>query len=129
MVINEEIVYETNNYNGEHRNANKNITFMGRVEDFTAYKYSLFGQMTDINIWSRTFNAHEVLQWMECKMDEGGNVLDWKTAKWRSVELEEVSVDEEEVCIGGTKSFLSDQIKRETLITQTASVLMFLVEK
>ena len=54
--------------------------------------------MTDVNIWNRSLTDTEVMEWTQCKMDKGGNLLDWSTAEWTAFGLEEVWVDKEEIC-------------------------------
>ena len=60
--------------------------------------YSLFGAMTDTNIWNRSLSKTEVEQWSRCEMEAGGNLLDWTTAQWEAVGLQEVELGLTEVC-------------------------------
>ena len=43
---------------------------------------SLFGKMTDVNIWDRSLGLDEMAAWINCSSDEGGNVINWNTAEW-----------------------------------------------
>ena len=67
------------------------------------YSHSMFGAMTDINIWNRSLSQSEVEQWAQCELGSGGNLLDWTTAQWEAVGLQEVEMDKDEVCRNGGK--------------------------
>ena len=71
--------------------------FMGKYHE-NRYKYSVFGAMTDVNIWDRLMTQSEVEQWSRCELGAGGNMLDWNTAQWEAVGLQEEEVDIEKVC-------------------------------
>ena len=73
------------------------ISIMGYHEG-KKYTRSLFGAMTDINIWSRSLSQSEVEQWSRCEVGTGGNLLDWTTAQWESVGLHEEEVDKDKIC-------------------------------
>ena len=75
----------------------ENLVFMGWWR-FDKYIYSVFGEMTDINIWDRVLRRDEVRDWEECRIIGGGNKVDWSTASWVAVGLEEVVIEKEEVC-------------------------------
>ena len=80
----------------------KNLSFMGNSREGLyhgeGYGFSLFGAMTDINIWNRNLTESEVEQWSRCELGAGGNLLDWTTAQWKAVDLQELDLDELEVC-------------------------------
>ena len=90
-VINGDDVYEGLDFTADLRKVDKNLTFMGSMVD-KEYESSLFGRMTDINIWNRSFTEEDVMQWTKCEMKEGGDIVDWSTAQWKAVGLEEVMV-------------------------------------
>ena len=91
-ILNGVIVYEGEGYQEKYPNKNLNIMGekYGESENFT---HSLFGRMSDINLWNRTFSQKEVSTWEECKMERGGNIVDWKTAEWTAVGLDETLID------------------------------------
>ena len=84
-IVNGVLVYEGLDYQEHHEEKDKNLFFMGEKidnnENFTA---SLFGRMSDINLWNTTLSYREVTVWEECKLDKGGNIIDWETADWTS---------------------------------------------
>ena len=63
----------------------------------------MFGSMTDVNIWNRSLSQSEVEQWSRCELGVGGNLLDWNTAQWRAVGLQEEELDKQDIC--GKKKF------------------------
>ena len=72
---------------------------MGKYfQSLDEWKYSVFGAMTDVNIWNRSLSQSEVEQWSRCELGVGGNLLDWNTAQWEAVGLQEEELDKEEVC-------------------------------
>ena len=54
--------------------------------------------MADVNIWSRTLTAAEVELWNRCELEDGGDIVDWKKAKWTRTGLKEVDMDHQEIC-------------------------------
>ena len=38
------------------------------------------------------------MQWAQCRIKEGGNLVDWSTAQWKAFGSDEVMVNKEEVC-------------------------------
>ena len=96
-------------YQAPHTRTEVNISILGRqTEDGDSSP--MFGRMTDVNIWSRSFTEQESLAWTECEMREGGDLVDWSTAKWELVGLEEVQEEWKEVCRRreGARFVLSD---------------------
>ena len=80
-------------YNGEG-----GLNIMGMPLADGKYKMSMFGAMTDVNIWNRSLSQSEVEQWSRCELTEGGNILDWRTAQWRAVGLQEREINRDQVC-------------------------------
>ena len=61
----------------------KNLYIMGRQPGDDPKQYpSLFGKMTDVNIWDRPLGLEEMEAWINCTSGEGGNIVDWDTAEW-----------------------------------------------
>ena len=79
IIINGETVHRGGNYEAGHVDWNNDLVFMGNA-DKEGYTKSLFGEMTDVNIWNRSLTDTEVMEWTQCKMKKGGNLLDWSTA-------------------------------------------------
>ena len=103
--FNGKLIRNDRSYHGIIQHSDNNIRIMGKYypkEDL--YKYSMFGAMTDINIWNRSLTESEVELWTKCKLGSGGNLLDWSTAQWKKVRLEEMDIDEQEVCKGKTET-------------------------
>ena len=99
VYFNGKLIITDKNYIGFHKfTKNRNIQIMGHVLTDSKYKDSLFGAMTDLNIWSRSLSQSEVEQWSRCELGAGGNLLDWNTAQWEAVGLQEFELDKERVC-------------------------------
>ena len=76
---------------------NTNLSIMG-YPTMSSYSYSLFGKITDVNMWSHSLAVEEAVSWTLCRMKEGGNLVDWRTATWEARRLQEVQVEREVVC-------------------------------
>ena len=63
--------------------------------DKTRWHYSLFGKMTDIQIWDEVKLAKFMLDWVNCETDEEGSLLPWSTTWWELEDLFEVEVRKE----------------------------------
>ena len=117
IVMNGEIVGEERTEILNFGKTEENLGFMGwkRMDRFM---YSVFGEMTDINIWDRVLAPHEVRDWEECRNNVGGNKVDWRTATWVAVGLEEVVIEKEEICKHLTKhEIVVSDVKRNFLST------------
>ena len=80
-------------------NNTKPIELMGKKRNHGGtYKYSMFGAMTDVNMWNRTLAEQELKRWNKCELGIGGNLLDWNSARWEAVGLQETEVDIDKVC-------------------------------
>ena len=78
--------------------------------------------MSDINLWNKTLSNKEVSAWEECKLDKGGNIIDWETADWTSSGLEEVVINKKDLCEEIVDShFIASNIKRNFVDTQLLS--------
>lgn len=61
--------------------------------------YSMFGKMTDVNIWNYSMTVEEMKSWTNCKNKYGGgNVVNWETAEWTTWYLEVEILDKSELC-------------------------------
>ena len=43
---------------------------------------SLVGKISDFNAWLRPLTMKEMLDWTECHVQGGGELLDWETTEW-----------------------------------------------
>ena len=111
-------VSHRNDYSGYHSGnlTEGNVRIMGRYKD-NVYSESLFGAMTDINIWNQILSQTEVELWSRCELGAGGNLLDWSTAQWRVVRLEELEMERSAIC-GGL-------VRREELVLLSRARLTF----
>ena len=61
--------------------------------------WSMFGKMTDVNIWNYTMTVEEMNSWTNCiNTGGGGNVVNWEIAEWTTWDLEVENVDKSEIC-------------------------------
>ena len=90
---------DISDYKGGHMASDSNIRLMGaKWKYMQSYESSNFGAMTDVNIWNQSLTELEVEQWSRCELGAGGNLLDWDTAQWEAVGLQEEELDKEIVC-------------------------------
>ena len=52
------------------------------VADQDGSQGSLFGRMTDFQVWDRWMEPGELVDWVECRVEEEGNLVTWSTAHW-----------------------------------------------
>ena len=90
----------------------KNLSIMGKPST-SGYLYSMFGRMTDVNMWSRSLTEVEAVAWTLCRTMEGGDLVDWRTATWEARGLQEVQVEREEVCRERKDRLLVSEVKRD----------------
>ena len=43
---------------------------------------SMFGKMTDVNIWGRALTKRDMIQWTKCELEDQGDIISWIKAKW-----------------------------------------------
>ena len=84
-------------YKPDQSTLSNNLTIMA-LPFSHGFHRSLFGRMTDVNIWSHSFTNEEARAWTTCKTAEGGDMVNWASAGWRAIGLEEVQVERAEVC-------------------------------
>ena len=89
-----------------------NLTLMGYLTP-SGYAFSLFGRMTDVNMWSRSMTDEDAVSWTRCRRMEGGDLVDWRTATWEARGLQEVQVEREEVCRVKQERLLVSHVKRD----------------
>ena len=86
-------------YNGFHLKETGNVWMMGgEVTTGEVVWNSLFGAMTDVNIWNRSFSHTELVQWSRCELQTKGNILNWDVAHWNMVGLKKLEMKKDEVC-------------------------------
>ena len=90
----------------------QNISLLG-LDNKGGYTHSLFGRITDVNMWSRSMTEEDAVAWTMCRMREGGDLVDWRTATWEARGLQEVHVEREEVCKERQHRLLVSNIRRD----------------
>ena len=98
-VFNGRTVGRLENYAGDHFNMTNNLSLLGWRLTGPAYKWSAFGALTDLQIWDRLLGEEEVEQWSRCELGAAGNLLDWNTAQWEVVGLQQFQMGKDEVFI------------------------------
>ena len=128
VVMNGETVLFDPKYGLEHNMFDKNLRIMGYPTK-DGYESSLFGRMTDVNIWRQCFTEDEAKAWTNCDANGKGDLLDWRTASFTELlstsKLEEVVADQGEVCRRRTVPglFLFDVKRSVEYVTKVASIL------
>ena len=96
--FNGEILKEYNNIDSNLKeDENKSLILMGYLKDGKYYQ-SMFGAMTDVNIWNSALQQSKVGQWSRCELGVGGNLLDWAGARLDTQGLKQTQVDKSVVC-------------------------------
>ena len=76
----------------------KNLMLMGACFGKFGCTYSMFGQITDVNIWDNVLTEEEIINWMTCLYSSGGNVINWEQESWTETGLEESTIEDQQVC-------------------------------
>ena len=76
--MNGDIVLEANTFY-DHSHVADSLTMMNGTKEESNLN-ALFGRLTDVNIWSRSLTDDEAKAWTLCKMKDGGDLVDWRTA-------------------------------------------------
>ena len=85
IILNGMLVYEGLNYQGDHEEIDTNFHIMGNNQRIRGnYTHSLFGRMSDVNIWNRTFSQQEIASWEQCHMESGGNIFNYSPINIRN---------------------------------------------
>ena len=66
------------------------------TEDY--FTNSLFGKITDINIWNKTLLPNEIKSWNNCDGNWKGNVLEWEPELWKAKGFIKTNVDICNIC-------------------------------
>ena len=77
------------------------------------YGLSMFGKITDINIWNKSLKPDEVINWSQCKGNLYGNIIDWVPTYWEVKGFREDNINKVDLCSNhddNHKIFLSDPI-------------------
>ena len=77
-------------------------TFAQPEDTFTG---SVFGKLTDFNLWNYNLNKKDILEWEKCGTKKG-NIVDWDKSKWRVMNLKETLVEKQDLCIKEKKAHL-----------------------
>ena len=101
-MLNGEVMFLFEDYNQQHINLTKNLVLMARPSPGGGFDMSMFGRISDVNIWSRELTEIDVHAWTNCDMLEGGDMVNWRTATWDTKGLEEVQLEREKVCKQGS---------------------------
>ena len=62
------------------------------------YTSSTFGELSDVNMWNRSFTLDEIRDWTECKMNDAGNIIDRVNAEFDSLGFREVFEERAKIC-------------------------------
>ena len=75
-----------------------NITFMPKGYDWP--NWTGLDKITDINIYNKTLDNNEILNWTKCVDDKGleNKIVDWISAKWTSKGVLTGTVNKSDVC-------------------------------
>ena len=117
VVMNGETVLIDNEYTSIHHKSNESLTIMALPEPY-GYSSSMFGRMTDVNLWSRSLTEGEAEAWtgVDCQSAEssgGGDLVDWGTAAWRMSGLKEGTVERGQLCRMVFPRYLVNPVKSQ----------------
>ena len=74
LLVNSQSVFRTLHYQGQHRAANgENLLLMGRFKK-GKFEHSMFGSLTDVNIWDSNLSLEEIKQWKSFSPTVRGNI-------------------------------------------------------
>ena len=78
---------QTRGYYGVFLNGQKSLEFPGLTTDYASPVpllngrcccAPLHGSLTDLNVWSSVLAEEEVAAWSDCRVGQGGDVVDWR---------------------------------------------------
>ena len=110
--INEKNVFVSNSYTIKYR-GNYNLVLMN---DGAFWGGSpMHGKMTDVNVWRRVLTDKEIHHWEECKSSEGGDLVNWETARFNLTAGISQTVEDKEkyICFHKTSGKIYKTIKSE----------------
>ena len=98
IILNGESVSEDIGY--KHKERKKNLlAIMGTYRgNGNGYISSTFGEISDINMWNRSFTLNEMSDWTDCNMNDVGIIIDWANTELDSHGLHEVFVERAKMC-------------------------------
>ena len=108
--INEKNVLESNSYSIKYE-GDHNIVLMN---DGAFWGGSpMHGKMTDVNVWSRVLTDDEIHHWEECQSDQGGDLVNWETARFNLTAGITQTVEDKEkyICFHKTSGKIYKTIK------------------
>ena len=108
--INEKNVLESNSYTIKYQGGH-NIVLMN---DGAFWGGSpMHGKVTDVNVWRRVLTDKEIHHWEECKSSEGGDLINWETARFNLTAGITESVEDKEkyICFHKTSGKIYKTIK------------------
>ena len=111
-VINGEKVYETRNLTTSHKKDSSNVFLM----NMKAGTEQTYGAVTDLNIWDRALSDEELHSWSRCKLEDGGNVINWTNASLRVVGYKKVKKQRTEICQQPQEDSAVDYVSFEILL-------------
>ena len=73
----------------------------------------MHGKVTDVNVWSRVLTDDEIHHWEECKSSQGGDIVNWQTAKFNLTTGISQTVEDKEkyICFHKTSGKIYKTIK------------------
>ena len=108
--MNEANVFESDSYTIKYQ-GDHNIVLMN---DGAFWGGSpMHGKMTDVNVWSRVLTDEEIHHWEECKNDQGGDLVNWETARFNLTAGISQTVEDKEkyICFHKTSGKIYKTIK------------------
>ena len=72
-------------------------------------KNPMNGAITDVNVWNRILTKEDIQNWIDCKDSEGGNIVNWVTAKVNVELLDDIEIDRSSIC---KNDLQSSQVKQ-----------------
>ena len=83
------------------------------MSSWNKIRHSMFGKMSDFNIWNYSMITEEMKSWTTCLNNKGGNVVNWETAEWTMHGLEVEEIPNEELCHSGNELAVFASPKRD----------------
>ena len=96
VFVNSHFIYEEHI---QQEATHSNIAIMGttKAQPEDTFIGSVFGKLTDFNLWNYNLNKKDILEWEKCGTKKG-NIVDWGTSKWRVMNLKETLVGKLDLC-------------------------------
>ena len=71
---------------------------MGRHSDDPSGDSKHSGKITDVNIWNRALSLDSMARWTNCSLNLSGDLVDWNTAEWEVIGMDEYEINLSTVC-------------------------------